>query len=367
MSAKLRLGLIIGGKSSEHEVSIASARNVFQALDRDRYDVVLIGIDRQGIWHLLDQEKFPSEMNAEHLVGRLSLVSRVVLVGCGQGHAAEVFSLSQRCAVDRIDLAFPLIHGENGEDGSLQGLLQIMNVPYVGAGVLGSSIGMDKDVSKRLLKEAGIPVPRFLVLRRGEGCTLRQVEEQVGVPCFVKPANAGSSVGVSRAAGETELRESMELAFRFDNKILIEEAVQGREIETSVLGWEKPEASLSGEIVPHSRHGFYSYDSKYKDPQGAELHVPARLDASLQRRIQDLAIEVFRVLCCHGMGRVDMFLTLDGRLLVNEINTIPGFTGISMYPKLWEASGLPAGRLLDRLIDTALEYHRRQCDLKHSR
>jgi D-alanine-D-alanine ligase len=257
----------------------------------------------------------------------------------------------------KLDVIFPALHGPYGEDGTVQGLLKLADIPFVGADVTGSAIGMDKDVMKRLLREAGIPTARFLVVRRRGGLVYDEATSRLGSPLFVKPANLGSSVGITKVRDERQFETAMDLAFSYDTKVIVEESISGLEIECSVLGNEDPVASLPGQVIP--RHEFYSYEAKYIDEEGAVLKIPADLDRETVECVQRLAIEAFQTLCCEGMARVDFFVTDTGTILVNEINTIPGFTQISMYPKLWEASGLTYGELLDRLIELALERHKR--------
>jgi D-alanine-D-alanine ligase len=264
-----------------------------------------------------------------------------------------------------IDVVFPVLHGPFGEDGTVQGLLKLANLPFVGAGVLGSAVGMDKDVMKRLLRDAEIPVGKFLVFQRGDTLSYGKIKKQLGLPLFVKPANLGSSVGISKVSKKREFRAAIDEAFRYDNKVIIEEYIDGREIECSVLGNDEPAASLPGEIVV--RHDFYSYDAKYIDDQGARLEIPAKLSRSVIRKIRKIAVRAYKALCCEGMARVDFFVQANGRVLVNEINTSPGFTKISMYPKMWEASGLSYPRLIDRLIRLALERARCERRLRTSK
>jgi len=263
-----------------------------------------------------------------------------------------------------VDVVFPILHGPLGEDGAVQGLLKLANVPFVGAGVLGSAVGMDKDVMKRLLRDAGIPVPKFLVFGRGQKPDYAAVTKALGSPVFVKPANLGSSVGISKAKDAAGFDKAVALAFRYDTKVIVEENIQAREIECAVLGNEAPKASIAGEIIP--THEFYSYEAKYLDEDGARLEIPAKLDAATLQRVQALAVHTFKVLACEGMGRVDFFLTPDGQLYVNEINTIPGFTKISMYPKLWEASGIGYTQLISRLIELAMERFQHEQTLSNS-
>jgi D-alanine-D-alanine ligase len=362
---KIRVGIIFGGKSGEHEVSIQSAKNIFEALDRTKYEPVLLGVDKRGVWHLGQDATFILNASNPKLIALNSSAPAVLPVEEPGGAALALKDPDSGALRQRVDVFFPIMHGTYGEDGSLQGLLRLLNAPFVGAGVLGSAVGMDKDVMKRLLREAGLPVPRFHVVRAGRtGGDLMDVLQDLGLPVFVKPANLGSSVGIRKVKRAEELRPALEEALRYDTKALVEEAVAGREIECAVLGNGEPEASVCGEIIP--RHEFYSYDAKYIDENGALLKIPAELDPDVADRIRALAVRAFNVLECSGMGRVDFFLKPDGAALVNEINTLPGFTRISMYPKLWEATGLPYPRLLDRLIELALERHRQESALKRS-
>jgi len=362
MKKKLRVALLYGGKSAEHEISLISARNIFDAMDKKKYDVVPIAIDKQGRWHL-DQG------------ARLLRAGERTKVDFADGKNAAAVRPGENAApvlrggapLGAIDVVFPVLHGPFGEDGTIQGLLKLANLPFVGAGVLGSAVGMDKDVMKRLLRDARIPIAGFLVFSRAEQSAIRfaQVKKNLGLPLFVKPANLGSSVGISKVSRKSEFAAAVPLAFRYDNKIIIEEGIEGREIECSVLGNDKPVASLPGEIVVQRE--FYSYDAKYLDDQGARLEIPARLPAKTIKEIQRTAVRAYRALCCEGMARVDFFLRPNGQVLVNEINTIPGFTKISMYPKMWEASGLSYRRLIDRLIGLALERARRERRLRTSK
>ncbi|RMD60394.1 D-alanine--D-alanine ligase, partial [Candidatus Parcubacteria bacterium] len=278
----------------------------------------------------------------------------------------ELVNLRDGSSVGSVDVVFPVLHGTFGEDGTVQGLLKLAGVPFVGAGVLGSAVGMDKDVMKRLLREANLPTARFRVLHRGESrhISFQELAQELDTPLFIKPANLGSSVGIHKVASASQFRAAVEDAFRYDTKIIVEEFIPGREIECSILGNEEPIASLPGEIVPH--HDFYSYEAKYLDEHGAELKIPAELPEPLVARVQELAVRTFKTLCCEGMARVDLFLTEDERLFVNELNTIPGFTRISMYPKLWEVSGVAYSELIDRLVQLALERHAREQKLKTS-
>jgi D-alanine-D-alanine ligase len=363
--SRIRVGILFGGRSAEHEVSILSARNVLAALDRNRFDPVLIGIDKSGRWsiqgesHLLESARDPRLVKLNSHGGRVALEPRPT--------GGE---LTRPEGPLKVDVIFPVLHGPMGEDGTVQGLLELADVPYVGAGVLGSALGMDKDAMKRLLRDAKVPITEFRTIRKSEfernsdfACAMAA---EVGFPLFTKPANLGSSVGVRRVPDRSGLASALAHAFEFDVKAMAEASAAGREIECSVLGNDDPIASIPGEIVVRHPDGFYSYEAKYVDESGAELVIPAKLDPSQVKAVQAMAIRAFQVLECSGMARVDFFLRTDGTLLVNEINTIPGFTRISMYPKLWEASGVGQTELVSRLIDFALERHRQKSELKNS-
>ena len=361
---RLRVGVLFGGESPEHEVSLQSAKNVIEAIDRDRYDVVLIGIDRRGRWWLADESRLLRNASDPRRI-RLPAGGKPLAVACGRD--AEIVPLDDATGpLSALDAVFPVLHGPMGEDGAVQGLLRLAHLPFVGPGVLGSAVCMDKDVAKRLLRDAGIPVAPFLtVADRAQAPAWEAAAKALGTPVFVKPANMGSSVGVSRAASAREYEGALDEAFSFDTKVLLERTIRGREIELSVLGNRHPEASIPGEIAP--RHDFYSYEAKYLDEDGADLRIPADLDPDTTSRARDLAVRAFRALCCEGMARVDLFLTTEdcgdipaGELIVNEINTIPGFTRISMYPKLWAASGVSYPELVDRLIGLAIERAERE-------
>jgi D-alanine-D-alanine ligase len=265
-----------------------------------------------------------------------------------------------------VDVVFPILHGPFGEDGTIQGFLKLADIPFVGPGVLGSAVGMDKDAMKRLLRDAGIPIGKFITVKSHEQApSFAEIETVLGKPFFIKPANMGSSVGISKVNDEAHYGSAIKDAFQYDIKIIIEEFIPGREIECAVLGNEEPAASVPGEIIPS--HEFYSYDAKYLDENGAALEIPAKIDEKTKKRIQELAIKTFHALCCEGLSRVDFFLKEDGEIIVNEINTMPGFTRISMYPKMWEASGITYTELISRLIELAISRHEKEHVLKTSR
>ena len=360
---KLRVGIVFGGQSAEHEISILSARNVLAALDRTRFEPVLIGIDKMGRWLAQDEERLLASARDPRLV---RIETGAPIRSPMALSAPEVNS----SADGRIDVGFFVMHGTLGEDGAMQGLFEVAGIPYVGAGVLGSAIGMDKDVMKRLLRDAGIPVAAFRTVRRNrfdaDADAVCADMAALGYPLFTKPANAGSSVGVRKVAAPAALADAIRHAFEFDDKVIVEAAVVGREIELAVLGGNPATVSVAGEIVVEHPDGFYSYDAKYLDEKGARLELPARITAEELARAQSVALRAFEVLECEGMARVDLFLRANGEILVNEINTIPGFTAISMYPKLWSLSGVTPMDLVSRLIDLAVERGRRRANLGRS-
>jgi len=359
---KITVGLVFGGRSAEHEVSRASAANILRALNPDRYEVSLIGIAKDGRWRICDAGNGAG-------TGAAALVipddaPQIALIPGGGGSFVWCDSdQPRRSAVTRFDVVFPVLHGPNGEDGTVQGALELADVPFVGSAVTGSAIAMDKDVAKRLMRDAGLPVVPFVTATSLSPIDYATAVAALGTSdLFVKPANMGSSVGVSRARSREEFAASCELALRYDHKILVEKAVsEAREIECSVLEESDGHihASQLGEIVPASEHGFYSYQAKYIDADGAALLIPAKLSPQQVRRLQELAVEAFRLLGCAGLARIDFFVKGDD-MFVNEVNTLPGFTSISMYPKLWEASGLSQTDLMDRLIAHAFARHARR-------
>jgi D-alanine-D-alanine ligase len=352
---KRRVAVLFGGRSAEHEISCISARSVIDALDPERNEVVAIGITKEGRWHLLPG---PPAVPAES--GRMpevtAAVGRTVELAT-EGAASELVTADG--VREPIDVVFPVLHGPMGEDGAVQGMFELAGVPYVGAGVLGSAIGMDKSVQKVLFAAAGLPVLPWEGVREPEweedpeGVAARA--EALGYPVFVKPATLGSSVGISKAVDHPELEAALAEAFRYARKAVLERGLTGaREIECAVLGNDDPVASVCGEIVPNG-HAFYDYAAKYLDADGAELRIPAEVDPAVAVGIQRMAIAAFQAVECRGMARVDFFMGPSGDLWINEINTIPGFTSISMYPKLWEASGLAYPELIERLLDLAVE------------
>ena len=365
---RLRVGVLFGGRSTEHEVSILSARSIIGAMDPQRYEAVPLYIDKQGRWLVGDSLKrlvtdetgrryvyLPPDPTQHSLVAALNgtgaqasrTQSPSPLVGEGRGGG-----------LPEIDVVFPVFHGLNGEDGTIQGVLELANIPYVGAGVLGSALGLDKIYMKRAFAAVGLPIVEYLSITRRQfekdpAAFLTEVEERIGYPCFTKFANSGSSVGTSKAHNRAQLEAGLRLAAGFDRKLLAEKAVDARELEVSVVGNDEPQASVVGEVVP--AHEFYDYDAKYLD-EGSKLLIPAPIDASAADAVRAMAIRAFQSVDAAGMARVDFFLErTTGRVFLNELNTIPGFTRISMYPKLWEASGLAYPALIERLIELAIE------------
>jgi D-alanine-D-alanine ligase len=354
------IGIICGGKSAEHEVSLISAQNVLKELPRDLYRAVVLGIDKQGGWWLYaDNNAFVNSDDAK----------RISLSRTGQKITLElkgqIISLADGKELDKVDVIFPVLHGSYGEDGTMQGLLRILDIPFVGPDVLASAACMDKDITKKLLVANGLPiVPYKIALTEKEALeNFTTYVNDLGLPFFIKPANQGSSVGIHKVKDETSFKNAVRDAFDFDKKILIEKYIAGREIECAVLGNEEPRASTLGEIIP--QHEFYSYEAKYLDDQGAILVAPAEIDELLAKKIQSLAINAFQALGCEGMARVDFFLAGED-MYINEINTIPGFTKISMYPRLWQLSGLEYPKLLQKLIELALIKYERQQKLNTS-
>ena len=372
---KLRVGVLFGGRSGEHEVSLLSAASVMQAIDRTKYDVVPIGITKQGLWltdlhaeQLIKGEFVPSRGKNSAAATVFAKGEAVLVPPVPSVNSIVPFETPRNHEAPKaisVDVIFPVLHGTFGEDGTLQGLLELADIPYVGSGVLGSAAGMDKDIMKRLFCDSRLPLVKHLAVLRSEWERQpkkieKAVDSALKYPVFVKPANLGSSVGISKAHDATELPAAMNEAARFDRKIIIEQGVGGkrhkaREIECAVLGNDEPIASICGEIIPFKE--FYDYNAKYID-SGSELLIPARLDHTQVRQIQEMAIRAFQSVECSGLARVDFLMDpVTGHFYLNEVNTMPGFTAISMYPKLWAATGIQYPELIDRLIQLALERH----------
>jgi len=357
---RLRIGVLFGGRSGEHEVSLASAASVIRGLDPDKYEILPIGITKEGHWLI--------GSGAQKMLPEVLRTGQRVTMSADPTDAALV-RLDGSGGGQRIDVVFPVMHGTFGEDGTIQGLLDLAGLPFVGAGVLGSAIAMDKDVAKKLLQAAKIPVVPWVSIRRdewerNENIVTHQIEKEFPYPLFVKPATLGSSVGMTKVHSRQELAPALNLASEFAMKILVERAVNAREIEVSVLGNHDPQASVPGEIVPHRE--FYDYAAKYLE-EGTKLLIPADLKPAQVKKFQHFAVLAFRALELSGMARVDFFLGKEGgKTYLNEVNTIPGFTSISMYPKLWEASGIPFPQLIDKLIELALEQHAEKARTKYA-
>jgi D-alanine-D-alanine ligase len=360
---KLRVGVIFGGRSGEHEVSVASAASVIEALDKDKYEVVPIGITHEGRWLAGSDPRRILTGVAMDEAGKDMSVTPVIITGDPTQNGlipADTSSAEQEGSIGPLDIVLPVLHGTYGEDGTLQGLLEMAGLPYAGCGVLGAALGMDKEKAKMVFASAGLPIVDWLTVPRyvwehDQEAIIRRIEERFSYPVFAKPVNLGSSVGVGKAHDRSELVRKLTTALEFDRKALIEPAINCRELECGVLGNDQPVASIVGEVVPSNE--FYDYRAKYVD-NASRLYIPAEVPAALLESIQQLAVAAFLALDLSGLARVDFFLDKDsGTIYLNEVNTMPGFTEISMYPKLWEASGIPYPELLDRLIHLGIERH----------
>ncbi|TGU89157.1 D-alanine--D-alanine ligase [Mesorhizobium sp. M00.F.Ca.ET.151.01.1.1] len=356
MTGKIRVAILYGGRSAEHDVSRLSAANVLKAIDRTRYEVVPIAISREGRWLLQSS----SEAGGDGAGASVSEDGvEVALLPGGKGRLIPASHEGIRADLTPVDVVFPVLHGPFGEDGSVQGYAEVADVAYVGCGILASAAAMDKDVAKRLMREAGLAVARSVTVHRGDVGSFQKIAGALGLPFFAKPARQGSSFGVSKVNDGDGFEAAVETAFRYDGKVLIEEFVEGREIECSVLqrAGGSLTVSLPGEIIPAGKHGFYTYEAKYLDADGAVVKVPADVPAAIADRARDMAGQAFKALGCEAMARVDFFLRADGSLLVNEVNTLPGFTDISMYAKALAAIGIGYAEVIDALIEHALARH----------
>ncbi|MCX5849333.1 MAG: D-alanine--D-alanine ligase [Deltaproteobacteria bacterium] len=366
-AAKIRIGVLYGGRSGEHDVSLFSAASVFSALDRDKYEETANGIARDGRWYVQDNPRIISDKDFGRKLA-LKKKGMWLVNHFEQKNTLHLYDLKNKNKEVIVDVVIPVLHGTFGEDGTLQGLLELAMVPYVGADVTGSAVGMDKDIAKRLLSEEGIPVVPSVTINKhlwqDNSKFITQIAlEKLGLPLFVKPVCAGSSVGVKKVKKKEMLAKAMNFAFQFDTRVMIEKAVDCREIECAILGNDNPAASILGEVIPN--HEFYSYEAKYIDPNGAALNIPAQIHKPLADKIRRNALEGYMALGCSSMARVDFFLDKKtNKFYLNEINTLPGFTSISMYPKLWEATGLKYSDLLDKLITLALDRHRKKLEIK---
>ncbi len=357
---KIKVAIIFGGRSPEHQISLLSAQNVLASLDKDIYDPLLISIDKNGTWQLngdsmiLDHAEDPNKI-------ALGKIDRPILLSQNTNERSILSARTQE-PLGKVDVIFPVLHGTFGEDGSIQGFAKLANIPCVGCGILGSAVGMDKDMMKHVLRSAGIKVAKWATIRNSvANADYKKIEAVLGNELFIKPANLGSSVGVSYTKNEHEFDHALAAALKYDHKVIIEEKIVGREIECAVLGNAEPKASVPAEVTV--AEGFYSYENKYLDEKGAQLSIPADLTETQVKRVQELAVRTYEQLECRGMTRVDMFLTEDDELIINEINTIPGFTNVSMYPKMWEASGLSQTDLISRLIELAIEENNKENQL----
>lgn len=341
---KKNIAILFGGQSAEHEISLRSAEFILKSIDTTRYTVYAIGIEKKtGLWYLQPNVTFPLKIDTapQNLVSLLP------------DH--KLYHVHAKTISETIDGVFPILHGPNGEDGTMQGLLQLLNLPFVGANCLGSAIGMDKDVTKRLLREAGIPVAPFKTVRQHEFAhvDIANLLQDIGLPCFVKPANMGSSYGITKVRRQEDLKDALSLAFQYDRKVLIESTIVGRELECAVMGNDFPLVTNPCEILIKS--DYYDFNAKYGDNTETEFNVPANIAPALQEKIKTLALKVYACLDCSGLARIDFFLTQEGHVYVNELNTLPGFTPISMYPRMWQHEGIEGQRLVSELLDYAFE------------
>ena len=345
--SKLKLAVIYGGQSTEHDISIKSATSIVNALDRSKYEISLIKIDKDGTWNTMSGDA----INTAERIAPITLVK--------DKDQTKIFNLTTNSFDQNIDIAFPVLHGMQGEDGTIQGLFRMLDLAFVGCDVFASSACSDKDYCKRLLQDQGIEIAPYRVAYtwNKDDFDFTTLKKELGTPMFLKPANLGSSVGVHKVNTEEEYNAGLADAFKYDNKVLIEKNIEGIEVECAVLGNEAPKASILGAIIPST--SFYSFESKYEDADGALLQMPAEIETAIADKIRKDAVKAYRIMNCEGLSRVDFFLTKDGQTIINEINTIPGFTSISMYPKLWELSGLPYVELLDCLIDLGMERSKR--------
>jgi len=365
MAKKLRIGVIFGGRSGEHEVSIRSARSVIEAMDTSKYEVVPIAITKTGNWlaPALSAKLLPKGTQ-QRLSARELGSSKADVSIIGDPSRRGLARLESGARAEPVDVIFPVLHGTFGEDGTIQGLFEMAALPFVGCGTLASACGMDKVTMKALFREAGLPTCKHTWLLRSEfeeepEKVLRRLLKEIGFPAFVKPANLGSSVGVSKASDKKSLTRAIKLAARYDRKIMVEETVEGREIECAVIGNDDPKASLPGEYVVHEESArFLDYTEKYSSTGRVEFVVPARVSKPVTKRIQKMAVEAYQAIDASGLSRVDFFLKPEGQLLINEINTLPGLTDVSGFPKMWEASGVPFPQIIDQLIELAIERHR---------
>ncbi len=344
MNTTRRIGLLYGGKSVEHEISIRSARNVFQNIDKSLFTPVLIGITKTGSWHLV------TDIDKD--------ISTGAALNLNLGHTSDTFVTNDgSIGTGKLDVIFPVLHGTDGEDGSIQGMLQTVNLPFAGSGVLGSAVAMDKLLSKRLLLQAGVPTSKYLTIDASseKPYVYQEVVTTLGTPFMVKPISLGSSVGVSKVKSEQEYQQALDQTLRYDQGVLLEQYISGRELECAVLGNTNAQASFPGEIIISPRYEFYTYDAKYEDPDAVEIKIPAEIPEQVANRIKELSLKSYRALSCEDFARVDLFLTPQNDIFINEINTIPGFTNSSMFPTLWGQHGISYQDLITKILDLAIE------------
>lgn len=354
MTQKTTVAILFGGRSVEHEISILSAINVYQYIDNTTYDALLIGIDKSGKWYLMN------EVSADFTNGIPLSIS------LDASNPAFVNQISLESI--HVDIIFPVLHGTDGEDGSIQGLFKAMNIPFAGSGVLGSSVAMDKLVSKHLLYQAGIPVSKFDAIHKSQADSLdfESIQKKLGLPLMVKPVNLGSSVGITKVNNAADFDQAVATGFKYDHTLLFEEYISGRELECAVLGNKDAKASHPGEIIISDQYEFYSYEAKYEDESAVKIQIPAGIDTEIAQKIQSLCVQAYHALSCDDFARVDLFLTDDGHVYINEINTIPGFTNVSMFPSLWAQHGINYPDLIGQIIDLALDRHKDAVDMERS-
>lgn len=349
----LNVLVILGGKSPEHQISLISGKNIIENLDREKYKVKIVGIQPNGKWKYYDERKYLKNADAADKISLTKSRSEVCIVQKKDGH--HLVNIKNGKKITRIDVIFPVLHGRNGEDGTIQGYFRMLGIPFVGTDVAASAIGMDKDIAKRLWRDAGIPIAKFVVLHHTnkDAETYTSISKKLGNTLFVKPANTGSAIGVYKVTNESEYSKAVENAFMYDRKILVEEAIDCIEVECAVLGYRDVKASIVGSLK--ATQEFYNYDAKYLDKDGAIFEIPAKIPTKLRNELRRTAIKAFQAIGGEGLSRVDFFFKKDNTFVLNEINTMPGFTSISMYPKLWEATNLPVKELLDQLILLSIE------------
>ena len=353
MAGKIKVGIVFGGRSPEHNISLLSAYNVVENIDRSKFEPILLAIDKEGVWHYGGNTMTISNPTDAAKVS-LPVYDNTVYVSQNAHHRAVIDKETGK-VITKIDVLYPVLHGAYGEDGAIQGMAKVAGLPCVGCGILGSSAGMDKDVTKRLLRDAGIGIADFVTLRKGynDHLTYEEVSNSLGNELFIKPANLGSSVGISFVDNEADFNKAVAEGFLYDPKVLVEEKITGREIECAVLGNENPQPSTIGEILPKTE--WYTFENKYIDDDGAGLAIPADIGEANTSKAKQIAIDAYVNLECCGLTRVDMFLKTDGEIIVNEVNTLPGFTKISMFPKLWDHAGIPYQDLITKLIGLAID------------